>query len=822
MATSVLFLCGTWPAWAGQIRGRVTDEGGAPIPWIFLDLYDQNGAYFDYSYTDGTGNYAFINLGSGTFYVRTYTIGAYVDAWYDGVAGAAEDLQHDPFAAGATAIPVGLFEIVAGIHFTLVPGAAILGQVTDGGGAPISNAYVDAYLPDGDRFLSGVTETDGTYRVAGLPAGSYAVRTDTLGGYVDTWQDGTAAFDSVAPVDAGVPAISLVAGQEAAGVNFSLGEGAAVGGRIQHADGSPVSGVYVDLYGGGGGRLEFSRSVADGGFRLGGLPAGTYYLGTDSLGSYVDLWYDNRLMVTPGDPLQDQADALVLAPAEIRSNVIFHVDQGAEITGRVADGVGTPVTNALVDVYLGNVFLEFAQTETDGAFRVPALPDGTYHVKTDTLGAYLDEWYDDHTLLHADDPVADGADSLVVTNGISVTGLVFELSVGAEVLGTLTAFGGTPIPDGYLDLYDAGGSRLFYTRSNSNGTYRLGGLPTGTYYVCTDTRGQYVDEWYDDQVILSRTNPVGNQATALALAAESSLADVNLELRAGGSIAGMVTGTNDTPLVSCYVELYLGTNYFDLAVTDTNGLFAFSRLPAATYYLRTENTNDLVNEWYGDAYIFHAGLPEADGAAPVTLAADEHRAGVNIALGWGADLEGTVCAEGGSPLPDVFIDLFDFAGRYYDFAVTHPDGAYSMELLPPGTWYAGTDTFGDYLDEWYEDIPRDFYTDPLSDGATPLLLEDGYVLIGVDMLLALTPLNLVVLSASGGTNGTVLIEWMGEASQPYQVERILALRDGIWTAAPSGTLDIEQSYKPTGPPGLRQYMDPVPSGTGAYYRVTDP
>jgi hypothetical protein len=68
----------------------------------------------------------------------------------------------------------------------------------------------------------------------------------------------------------------------------------------------------------------------------------------------------------------------------------------------------------------------------------------------------------------------------------------------------------------------------------------------------------------------------------------------------------------------------------------------------------------------------------------------------------------------------------------------------------------------------------------------------------------------------------MVVEWEGEAGQPYQVERILELSIGSWTAAPSGTMEIEESYKPAGPAGVRQYADPAPAGPASSYRVTGP
>ena len=822
---SMLVLCVGTAVQAGQLGGRVVDAGGQPVAWIFLDLYDADGEYFDYSYTDANGDYGFSDLGDGTYFVRTDALGRHVDEWYDDVAGAAEGLIHDPIGAGATPVEVPLFGAADGIDFELAAAAVITGRVVRAGigQVPLTNVYVDACLPDGARVRSGITGTTGMYAIEGLPAGSYAVRTDAGRRGVDTWQDGTVAFNSVGPAAAGVPLLTLAAGQTLDNVDFALAEPGLVGGRLQRGDGAPVAGVYVDLFDIAGTHLEFTRSGADGGYQLVGLPAGQYLLGTDSLGSYVDLWYDQRLMVNPGDPVADLADPVALGAAESLTNFWFTLDRGAAVSGRVIDDTGAGIADAFVDAFLDGIYFDFAVTGADGGYTLPALPDGEYYLKADTGGRFRNEWYPDAPVYDVEDPVGDGAGTVAVTNGASVTNILFELVAGASVAGTVSAQAGGAIAECYVDLHQADGRRLFYTRTNSNGVYRVGGLPAGTYYLATDTSGAYVDEWYPDQVLMTRTNPVADAAGALVLGEGTSLTNLHLVLREGGSISGTVTGPDGLGLAGCYLDVYRGTNYHGWTWTDSNGVYRVETLPAGTYYLRTDACEEVVNEWYGGVYIFHLGAPEADGASPVVLADDQHVGQIDFALGWGADLEGSVRTIPGSPLAGIFVDAYDFAGRYYDFAVTDATGAFHLEMLPPGTWYVGTDTFGAYLDRWFRDAVREFYNDPIADGATPLSLADGTVMIGVDLRLGLPPEALVVLGAAPAAGGGALLEWPGEADQAYQVQRNQDLRGGVWTNAPAGTADLEQSLKPAGPAGVRQYLDPAPPPAGpAAYRITNP
>lgn len=803
---------------AGSLSGRVSSQSGAFLPNVFIDIYDEQGDWFDFTVTDANGRYQLANLGEGVFYVHTDTLGNYADEWYDNVPGASDRAFFDPLAAGATPIDVAITATVTEINAVLEPAASVLGSVQADGGGAITNVYVDTYLPDGTRFRSALTAEDGTYVIDGLPGGMYAVRTDTIGAYKDEWHDQTDAFDGVSPQDAGVAPLTVAAGATIGGIAFSLSPGGSLEGAVRTDTGSAVPGAFVDLYDPGGARLEFDRTDANGVFRLAGLPAGTYHLATDTLGSYIDLWYEQKIILHPGQPLLDAADPIVLPEQGAIANLLFTLEAGAEIAGRVETEEGAPVPDAFVDAFLDDSFFDYAITAADGAFRVPALPDGVYYLKTYTFGELMDEWYEDHVVYDIRDPIGDGADPLVVAGGVSVTGLVLRLQRGAEILGRVTETGGSPVTNVYVDLYSNTGDRLFYTRNDAAGEYRLGGLPANTYYLRTDAVASFVDEWFDDRIVFHPKDPAADQAAPLTVSGTNRLENTDLVLARGGAISGAVTGPGGDPVRSGWVEAFYGNVYYDLVGIDTNGAYQVAGLPAGVYYLQTDVNADLVNEWYEDVYIFRQGLPEEDGATAIPLGAEQNMSGVNFELGYGGNIEGVVRNEDGPLLADVFVDLYDAQERFYDFALTLQDGSFLLELLPPGVWYAGTDTFGEYTDEWYDDVVRDL-GDPIDDGATPLDLEDGVALVGVNFVLTPAPPIAARITSIVRDGASVLIEWYAQEDVAYQVERLTDLASRLWADAPGGSVAVEESLKEAGPAGVRQYRDPQPPAQGALYRV---
>lgn len=801
----------------GSLAGRVTRTGGQALASTFVDLYDEDGEYFDYTVTDSSGNYRFDNLGSGGFYVHTDTLGGYAEEWYDDVPGASEDTFFEPIKAGATLVAVGYNDTVTGVNIALEQAGAIAGRVTDSTGGPVAGAYVDAYLADGERFLYDLTDADGKYVLAGLPAGLYMVRTDSSGAFIDRWHDQTEAFDSLKPADAGVTSLLVTAGSQLANVDMQLRAGSEVRGTLRNGVGDPVRGAYVDLLDSAGRALEFDRSDTNGLYQLRGLPAGVYYLGTDSLGSYVDIWYEQAVMINPKLPATDGADLLTVPDQAVVPGIDFTLDIGATVSGHVISTTGQDVVKAFVDVYRETNFFDYVLVGTNGLFEVTGLPDGTYYIRVDTLGSHLDEWHDNAVVLNVDDPIGDGAFPLVVTNGNSVTGIVFELRRGAEVAGRVTDANGHGIAGLYVDLCDASGASLFYTRSDTNGSYRLGGFPGGTYYVGVDSDGGYADEWYDDRPVISATNPVADGASAIALSTDESRGDVDLLLRRGGSVSGTVVTTNDVPLVDAVVNLYYGARLFDRGTTDSNGVYGVDALPDGTYYLRADSRSGFLGEWYSDSQVFDEGDPVADGATAVVVSNDASRSGLDFELGTGGRIEGVVKTEAGAAIRPSTVDLFDSQGRYYDFASPLMNGSYSFDSLPPGTWFIGADSFGAYQDEWFDNVARIRFVTPIADGASPLAVAEGGT-VSADFFLSLLPPDAVVLGLEQNGGESMVIEWEADANQAYQVERRLDLRNGEWEDAPSGAIAIELSLKAAGAAGLRQYRDPSPP-VRAVYRV---
>jgi hypothetical protein len=215
-----------------QITGRVTAaDGGAPLQFVSVYIYNSNGSFVDSTSTNANGVYTTTGLASGSYRLRfrtqfaSGTAANYVDEYYN-------DKSTLPTA---DPIPVTIPNIASGIDAVLIRGGQITGTVTaaDTGG-PLIGVEVDAYNSNGVEVRYDYTDSAGNYVLPGLPTGTYRVRfrsttVSIVNGCSVTQKTYTEEYYNDKPTLATADGVPVTAPNTTSGINAALGVGSITG-----------------------------------------------------------------------------------------------------------------------------------------------------------------------------------------------------------------------------------------------------------------------------------------------------------------------------------------------------------------------------------------------------------------------------------------------------------------------------------------------------------------------------------------------------------------------------------------------------------------
>jgi hypothetical protein len=207
-----------------------------------------------------------------------------------------------------------------------------------------------------------------------------------------------------------------------------------------------------------------------------------------------------------------RCDTFAIADGTTISYVV-QLDPAGGISGTVTGTDGKLVPGGSVQAYSldppPNTWLDgslSAVPDSNGAYHLRGLPPGRYALCVrpgnsinDTSTGYLSTCTG-----YASPPT--GSVIVDVSTG-STTQFDATVQLGGTISGTVTtATGGAPGRWMYINVYTDNGAPVSNGGANADGTYSIGGLPTGNYQVCFgDTNPQAC---YQDPVTGSRTAAV--------------------------------------------------------------------------------------------------------------------------------------------------------------------------------------------------------------------------------------------------------------------------------------------------------------------------
>jgi len=458
-----------------NISGRVY-YGVSGLDAIDIDVYASNGEFLSGvpGTTSGGGYYTVGAVPAGTYYLRAEpapSLGQYyVVTFYGG----------GPDIAGASPIVVTNTS-VGNININLTPGGAIGGKVTaKSNNAPLEGIDLDLF--DSNRNYMNVTATtaaDGAYLIGAVAPGNYRLRVDPTvsQGYPRLYYINALNFSLAQD-------ILVTAGTTTPGINFSLPSAGTISGVIRSsATTNPIANIDLDCYDLMGNRVDITAlSGADGTYRIGPLPPGSYVLRADPnhTQGYLLQYYNHKT-----DGLT--ADTIIVASGADTGSINFDLADAGWVQGTVWGPGAIPLPDIDLDVYdaatdqrqtLGG------KTAADGAYIVGPLAPGGYKLRCDptiTQGFAVEYWNSKVRLANADPINVAAAKGTMSIN--------FNLDLGGSLSGTITSLlTSLPIQGIDLDVFgSSSGIRLDQSaKTDAAGYYELGPLPPGTYILLAD------------------------------------------------------------------------------------------------------------------------------------------------------------------------------------------------------------------------------------------------------------------------------------------------------------------------------------------------
>lgn len=492
---------------AVQVEGRVVDPDDRPVAGARLQAFPQTSGIWPgrrhqpfESTSDASGLFAVGDLRPGERITLVAEKPGYAESRLEGVRVPTEE-------------PV---------EMVLEPAARVSGRVRDPEGHPVADARVAVDLSAGRGWGFGRrsepirTDPEGRFTVEDVPPGDVTLQARAEGYLPD-----------------GLVHLQVEPGAHLEDVEITLTPGATVLGRVVGPGGEPLPDAWVRL-------LEEGRSFqiggsartdGDGRYRIEGIPPGA------------------RTFVAAHQSHPRATRDLEVRDGENRLD--FRLSSGREVSGIVADALGSPVAGATVSLNgLSRGGRRNEVSASDGSFRFTGIADGHYRLRA-------------HHPEHGDTSL----DEPLEVRGAPRSGIELRFEGRGVIRGRIVGLGLDDLAGIDVRAYSSdGGNR--WARPDFEGRFRLEGLRPGTWRVLAfGPDGRRVSE----EVELPEAAPE---------------ADVELEFSSGFTLTGQVL-VGSEPLARGNVNVHgQGEATGGFNRLDHRGRFRIEGLKAGTYQLR--------------------------------------------------------------------------------------------------------------------------------------------------------------------------------------------------------------------------------------------
>jgi hypothetical protein len=558
------------------------------------------------------------------------------------------------------------------------------------------------------------------FRLAGLPAGSYALEyrdCAATGRYLTTWSGGGVAQRTAARVLIGagqvrrVPTTMLrpvsytaaVAARQAsfrralaANARVLPAAAAAKTGEITGkvtGKGKPLTGICVTAVEVGGDTVYGATTGKNGRYTVRNLPPGRYQVVFASLlcpgssGNWLPQAYKNDNSVSA--VFGDGGAVIRVRAGHTTTGIDAHLRLGGEISGTVTGKAGTKLRGICVfaggPLLYSELFAYSSQTAANGSYHLHALFPGKYTLQF-TIGCgsrgsnYAPATYRTSKIgLGQDETVNE-----TLKPGASITGKV-----------TLGTSSGKPLAGICVDAGNASGSVGGNAATNHDGDYRVIGLTGGSFQLqvspgCSNN-GNYTS------VTLTAHTRAGKVTSG-----------VDAVLQTGAVISGTIKDTGGSPVTGICIEVNTSNSAAAYEGFDSGGSYVINQLDGGTYQIGflsgCGNRGSYAPNWYDNQ-------PSENTATSINLTTGETFT-ANAVLQPGATISGKVTSTGGNALSGVCVEaatLFDAELGLPIAAAqtTTRHGTYTLSNLAPGQYLIsfGCGNGNRYAAQWFPSAP---------------------------------------------------------------------------------------------------------------------
>lgn len=419
-------------------------------------------------------------------------------------------------------------------------GSTISGTVQDVNNDPAAGYTVEliSILSDGgSMYTPAETDENGYYEFAGVRPGSYSLSFST-----PSVCDDISCTDSVTDYwgnayNEDFAQFFLIADGADSTMNFKmLPRTSGIIGTVRNAAGAALSGVEVQVRGANGGGSAIT--AANGTYAVNGLAPGLYTVSGSKEG-----FLDPRAQVIS----RPSANVAVGATGTINLSL---VPATARISGRITGSnnpaVGLSEVGVTVVRKSDGCLVGWGEVDESGYYSVQGLTAGTYTVFAgpeagggcgrsgdgfgNTDSPYIGEYL-------TDKPNLATANAITLTAGQNLLNQNFVLQYGASISGFVGLADGSRGFAGLVaEAYAANDELVDFATVQSDGSFKIQGLPAGVYYVKFSSNDlQMSPTWYADSSGARR---------AVALATAQAISNVFVELDEAATFTGSIRSLN--------------------------------------------------------------------------------------------------------------------------------------------------------------------------------------------------------------------------------------------------------------------------------------